>query len=233
MLRHLPILFLVQEMTARLALATGKGHVELVRSRTGRAGPRSPFWNGRHQLRGLLAEFAGIALGAGSWASGAVAIVGAGDPRLDGPEPQLQPGSSGSLSCCRWRCSVSSCWRWPAAPTWPTWPGPQPLPSDVPHDYFALVVAIVAPPSCPGCSSISSPPASTSSSAAKTPWIEGGDAPWAVASQALMAAVVIAAAARNEVGGAGLRLRRRTSPSCRREWLDLRPAVPAGLIAIA
>ena len=49
-----PILFLVQEMTARLALATGKGHAELVRVRYGpRWAAVSVAGHGRHQLRGL------------------------------------------------------------------------------------------------------------------------------------------------------------------------------------
>ena len=37
-----PILFLVQEMTARLALATGMGHAELVRARYGRSRSMRP-----------------------------------------------------------------------------------------------------------------------------------------------------------------------------------------------
>ena len=61
-----PVLFLVQEMTARLALATGKGHAELVRARYG------AHW-AAVSVAGMavinfvayVAEFAGIALGAG------------------------------------------------------------------------------------------------------------------------------------------------------------------------
>ena len=61
-----PILYLVQEMTARLALATGKGHTELVLARYGR------HW-AAVSVAGLavinfvayVSEFAGIALGAG------------------------------------------------------------------------------------------------------------------------------------------------------------------------
>jgi Mn2+/Fe2+ NRAMP family transporter len=61
-----PILYLVQEMTARLALATGMGHTELVLARYGRR------W-ATVSVAGLavinfvayVSEFAGIALGAG------------------------------------------------------------------------------------------------------------------------------------------------------------------------
>ncbi|HEY5486412.1 MAG TPA: divalent metal cation transporter [Candidatus Limnocylindrales bacterium] len=60
-----PILYLVQEMTARLALVTGRGHAELIRWRYGAA------WAGI-AVAGMavinfvayVAEFAGIALGA-------------------------------------------------------------------------------------------------------------------------------------------------------------------------
>jgi Mn2+/Fe2+ NRAMP family transporter len=60
-----PILYLVQEMTARLALVTGRGHAELIRFRYGAA------WAGV-AVAGMavinfvayVAEFAGIALGA-------------------------------------------------------------------------------------------------------------------------------------------------------------------------
>ena len=60
-----PILFLVQEMTARLALVTGKGHAELVRSRYG-AGWAAVSVGGMAVINfvAYVAEFAGIALGA-------------------------------------------------------------------------------------------------------------------------------------------------------------------------
>ncbi len=74
-----PVLFLVQEMTARLALATGKGHAELVRSRYGtRWAAVSVAGMGVINFVAYVAEFAGIALGAGILGiSPPVAIVGA------------------------------------------------------------------------------------------------------------------------------------------------------------
>jgi Mn2+/Fe2+ NRAMP family transporter len=61
-----PILFLVQEMTARLALATGKGHTELVRARYGtRWAAVSVVGLAIINFVAYVAEFAGIALGAG------------------------------------------------------------------------------------------------------------------------------------------------------------------------
>jgi Mn2+/Fe2+ NRAMP family transporter len=74
-----PILYLVQEMTARLALVTGRGHAELIRVRYGAA------WAGV-AVAGMavinfvayVAEFAGIALGAAILGIPApLAIVGA------------------------------------------------------------------------------------------------------------------------------------------------------------
>ncbi|MGD0248478.1 MAG: divalent metal cation transporter, partial [Candidatus Limnocylindrales bacterium] len=74
-----PVLFLVQEMTARLALATGKGHVELVRSRYGgRWAAVSVLGMAVINFVAYVAEFAGIALGAAIVGIPApVAIVGA------------------------------------------------------------------------------------------------------------------------------------------------------------
>src|SRR5664280_1233883 len=74
-----PVLFIVQEMTARLALATGKGHAELVRARYG------AHWAAVSVLGmavinfvAYVAEFAGIALGAAIVGIPApLAIVGA------------------------------------------------------------------------------------------------------------------------------------------------------------
>jgi len=74
-----PVLYLVQEMTARLALVTGMGHAELIRVRYGAA------WAGV-AVTGMavinfvayVAEFAGIALGAAIIGiSAPLAIVGA------------------------------------------------------------------------------------------------------------------------------------------------------------
>lgn len=61
----IPVLYLVQEMTARLAIVTGRGHAELIRERYGRG------WAGvavltmvAIDLIAYVAEFAGISLGA-------------------------------------------------------------------------------------------------------------------------------------------------------------------------
>ncbi len=68
-----PVLYLVQEMTARLGVATGRGHVELIRARYG-AGWASVAVLAMMaiDLIAYVAEFAGIALGA--------AIIGIAPP---------------------------------------------------------------------------------------------------------------------------------------------------------
>jgi Mn2+/Fe2+ NRAMP family transporter len=125
-----PVLFLVQEMTARLALATGKGHAELVRSATG------PRWAAVSVLGmavinfvAYVAEFAGIALGAAIVGIPApVAIVGA----LAIHASMVLTGSYTWFErfalACRWRCSASWCWRSPAARPGPPRLGPEPAP---------------------------------------------------------------------------------------------------------
>ena len=61
----IPVLYLVQEMTARLAIGTGQGHAELIRTRFGfRWGMVSVASMVVVDLLAYVAEFAGIALGA-------------------------------------------------------------------------------------------------------------------------------------------------------------------------
>jgi Mn2+/Fe2+ NRAMP family transporter len=60
-----PVLYLVQEMTSRLALGTGKGHAELVAARYGRGWAAvSVLGMAVINFVAYVAEFAGIALGA-------------------------------------------------------------------------------------------------------------------------------------------------------------------------
>ncbi len=61
----IPVLYLVQEMTARLAVATGLGHAELIRERYGmRWGAVAVTSMVAIDLVAYVAEFAGIVLGA-------------------------------------------------------------------------------------------------------------------------------------------------------------------------
>ncbi len=62
----IPVLYLVQEMTTRLAIATGLGHAELIRERYGmRWGVLAVGSMVAIDLVAYVAEFAGIVLGAG------------------------------------------------------------------------------------------------------------------------------------------------------------------------
>ena len=65
LLAVIPVLYLVQEMTARLGIVTGRGHAELIRERFGRrwAGFAVVSMAGI-DLVAYIGEFAGIALGA-------------------------------------------------------------------------------------------------------------------------------------------------------------------------
>ncbi|MGO9206328.1 MAG: NRAMP family divalent metal transporter [Candidatus Limnocylindrales bacterium] len=61
----IPVLYLVQEMTARLGIVTGRGHAELIRDRYGRRwAALAVFSMAAIDLLAYVAEFAGIALGA-------------------------------------------------------------------------------------------------------------------------------------------------------------------------
>lgn len=65
LLAVIPVLYLVQEMTARLGIATGKGHAELIRDRFGfRWAAVAVVSMAVIDLVAYVAEFAGIALGA-------------------------------------------------------------------------------------------------------------------------------------------------------------------------
>jgi Mn2+/Fe2+ NRAMP family transporter len=197
-----PVLFLVQEMTARLALATGKGHAELVRSRYG------PGW-AAVTVAGMavinfvayVAEFAGIALGAAILGIPApVAIVGAlvlhAGAVLSGGYSVFERGAL-VLSLALFSFVVLAVVGHPnlghlAADL-------SPIPSDVPHDYFALVVAIVGASIMPWMlfyqqsASIDKKLTREDLKGSRIETLLG-----AIASQALMAAIVIAAAAAME-----------------------------------
>ena len=75
----IPILYLVQEMTARLAIGTGLGHAELIRERYGfRWGAVAVVSMVVLDLLAYVAQFAGIVLGASLIGIGAVpAVLGA------------------------------------------------------------------------------------------------------------------------------------------------------------
>ena len=60
----IPVLYLVQEMTARLAIATGLGHAELIRRRYGGWGIAAVSSMVAIDRLAYVAEFAGIVLGA-------------------------------------------------------------------------------------------------------------------------------------------------------------------------
>ena len=76
-----PILYLIQEMTARLGIATGRGHAELIRDRYGfRWGALAVISMVAIDLLAYVAEFAGIVLGAAivgipAWLAVALAVV--------------------------------------------------------------------------------------------------------------------------------------------------------------
>ena len=81
-----PVLFLVQEMTARLALVTGKGHAELVRARYGaRWAAVTVAGMAVINFVAYVAEFAGIALGGAIIGIPAPIAIGAGMPMIAPP----------------------------------------------------------------------------------------------------------------------------------------------------
>jgi Mn2+/Fe2+ NRAMP family transporter len=194
-----PILFLVQEMTARLALATGKGHAELVRSRYG------PRW-AAVSVAGMalinfvayVAEFAGIALGAAILGIPApLAIVGAlalhAGAVLTGGYSVFERGAL-VLSLALFSFVVLAVVGRPDLGHLVS--DLNPIPSDVPHDYFALVVAIVGASIMPWMlfyqqsASVDKKLTREDLKGSRLETLIG-----AFASQALMAAIVIAAAA--------------------------------------
>ena len=197
-----PILFLVQEMTARLALATGKGHAELIRSRYG------PRWaavsvGGMAVINfvAYVSEFAGIALGAAILGVPApVAIVGAlvlhAGAVLTGGYSVFERGAV-LLSLALFSFVVLAIVGHPNLGH--LFADLNPLPSDVPHDYFALVVAVVGASIMPWMlfyqqsASVDKKLTREDLKGSRIETLLG-----AFASQALMAAIVIAAAAAME-----------------------------------
>jgi Mn2+/Fe2+ NRAMP family transporter len=197
-----PVLFLVQEMTARLALATGQGHAELVRARYG------PGW-AAVSVAGMavinfvayVAEFAGIALGAAILGIPApVAIVGAlvlhAGAVLTGGYTVFERGAL-VLSLALFSFVILAVVGHPNLGHLVS--DLNPLPADVPHDYFALVVAIVGASIMPWMlfyqqsASVDKKLTREDLRGSRVETLIG-----AIASQALMAAIVIAAAAAME-----------------------------------
>jgi Mn2+/Fe2+ NRAMP family transporter len=194
-----PLLFLVQEMTSRLALATGKGHSELVRDRYG-SGWAAVSVLGMAVINfvAYVSEFAGIALGAAILGIPApVAIVGAlvlhAGAVLTGGYSVFERGAL-VLSLALFSFVVLAVVGRPDLGHLVS--DLNPLPSDVPHDYFALVVAMIGASIMPWMlfyqqsASIDKKLSREDLHGARVETLIG-----AIASQALMAAIVIAAAA--------------------------------------
>jgi Mn2+/Fe2+ NRAMP family transporter len=194
-----PVLFMVQEMTARLALATGKGHAELVRARYG------THWAAVSILGmaiinfvAYVAEFAGIALGAGIVGIPTpVAILGA----LAIHASMVMTGSytwferfAVALSLALFSFVFLAIVGRPDLGHLAS--DLSPLPGDVPHDYFALVVAMIGASIMPWMlfyqqsASVDKKLTREDLHGSRVETLVG-----AFASQALMAAIVIAAAA--------------------------------------
>ncbi|MGD0018153.1 MAG: NRAMP family divalent metal transporter [Candidatus Limnocylindrales bacterium] len=197
-----PILFLVQEMTARLALATGKGHAELVGARYGpRWAAVSVMGMAVINFVAYVSEFAGIALGA--------AILGIPGPVAIGGALALHAGMvlTGGYSVFERFALVLSLALFSfvvlAIVGHPNLAhlvsDLNPVPSDVPHDYFALVVAMVGASVMPWMlfyqqsASVDKKLTREDLKGSRLETLLG-----AFASQALMAAIVIAAAAAME-----------------------------------
>jgi Mn2+/Fe2+ NRAMP family transporter len=194
-----PILFLVQEMTARLALATGKGHAELVRSQYGaRWAVVSVVGMAVINFVAYVAEFAGIALGAAIVGIPApLAIIGAlaihASMVLTGSYTLFERLAL-ALSLALFSFVVLAVAGRPDLAHLVS--DLSPLPSDVPHDYFALVVAIIGASIMPWMlfyqqsASVDKKLRREDLHSSRVETLVG-----AFASQALMAAIVIAAAA--------------------------------------
>jgi Mn2+/Fe2+ NRAMP family transporter len=197
-----PILFLVQEMTARLALATGKGHAELVLARYGRGWATvSVAGMALINFVAYVAEFAGIALGAGIIGiPGPVAIVAA----LTVHAAMVLTGGYTAferlalvLSLALFSFVVLAVVGHPDLGHLAS--GLNPLPATLPHDYFALVVAMVGASIMPWMlfyqqsASVDKKLTCEDLRGSRIETLLG-----AFASQALMAAIVIASAAAME-----------------------------------
>ena len=200
-----PVLFLVQEMTARLALATGMGHAELVHARYGRRWAAvSVAGMAVINFVAYVAEFAGIALGAAIVGIPApVAIVGA----LTIHAAMVLSGSYSRferfalvLSLALFSFVVLAVAGRPDLGHLVS--DLSPLPSDVPHDYFALVVAMIGASIMPWMlfyqqsASVDKKLTREDLHGSRVETLLG-----ALASQALMAAIVIAAAAAMQSAG--------------------------------
>jgi len=194
-----PLLVIVQEMTSRLALATGKGHVELVRDRFGNGWAAvSVLGMAVINFVAYVAEFAGIALGAAIVGIPApVAIVGA----LAIHATMVLTTSykwferlAVALSLALFSFVVLAVAGRPDLGQLAS--DLSPVQANLPGDYFALVVAIVGASIMPWMlfyqqsASVDKNLAREDLRGARLETIVG-----AVASQALMAAIVIAAAA--------------------------------------
>jgi Mn2+/Fe2+ NRAMP family transporter len=194
-----PVLFLVQEMTARLALATGKGHAELVRARYGtRWAAVSVLGMAIINFVAYVAEFAGIALGAAIVGiPGPIAIAGAlaihASMVLTGSYTWFERFAL-ALSLALFSFVVLAVAGRPDLGHLVA--DLSPLPNDVPHDYFALVVAVVGASIMPWMlfyqqsASVDKKLSREDLRGSRIETLVG-----AFASQALMAAIVIAAAA--------------------------------------
>ena len=194
-----PILFVVQEMTSRLALVTGMGHAELVRARYGRRWAAvSVVGMAVINFVAYVAEFAGIALGAEIVGIPApVAIVAA----LAIHASMVLSASYSTferlalvLSLALFSFVVLAFAGRPDLGHLVS--DLSPFPSDVPHDYFALVVAIIGASVMPWMlfyqqsASVDKKLSRGDLMGSRIETLVG-----AFASQALMAAIVIAAAA--------------------------------------
>ncbi len=197
-----PVLFLVQEMTARLALATGKGHAELVRSRYGgRWAAVSVGGMTVINFVAYVAEFAGIALGASIFGiSGPVAIVAALTVHaaivLTGGYTAFERLAL-VLSLALFSFVVLAVIGNPDLGHLTS--DLNPIPGDLPHDYFALVVAMVGASIMPWMlfyqqsASVDKKLVRADLRGSRLETLLG-----AFASQALMAAIVVASAAAME-----------------------------------
>jgi Mn2+/Fe2+ NRAMP family transporter len=194
-----PVLYLVQEMTSRLALATGQGHAELVAARYGRGWAAvSVLGMAVINFVAYVAEFAGIALGA--------SIVGVPAPiailAALGIHASMVLTSSYAwferlalvLSLALFSFVILAVAGRPDLGHLVS--DLSPVPSDVPHDYFALVVAMIGASIMPWMlfyqqsASIDKQLTRECLQDSRVETLVG-----AIASQALMAAIVIAAAA--------------------------------------
>jgi Mn2+/Fe2+ NRAMP family transporter len=194
-----PVLYLVQEMTSRLALATGKGHAELVCVRYGtKWAAVSVLGMAVINFVAYVAEFAGIALGA--------TIVGVPAPLAVIAALVIHASMvltrsyawferlALALSLALFSFVILAIAGRPDLAHLVS--DLSPLPGDVPHDYFALVVAMIGASIMPWMlfyqqsASVDKHLTREDLHDSRVETLVG-----AFASQALMAAIVIAAAA--------------------------------------